>query len=292
MLYGRDRLLLALTALGLCGFPLAASAKDTLTLGMAVEPSGLDPTIAAPTAIREVTWGNVFEGLVTIDEKGSIKPLLATSWTVSPDGLVYTFKLRPAVTFHNGTPFDSGIVKFSLDRARAADSTNAQKRFFEPIDHIDTPDNMTAVIALKQPSGLFVYHLGWGDAVMVDPKTVATNKTAPVGTGPFKFASWQRGNQVKLVRNDAYWDKGVPNLSAVTFRFIGDPQAQAAALRGVRRRCPLQDVRRRHATQARGRPQQPQESPRQREGSAGADERHRPQDRDRGRLFGVWHADR
>ena len=94
--------------------------KDTLIVGMAVEPSGLDPTISAPVAIREVTWGNIYEGLVTIDKDGKIKPLLATEWTVSPDGLTYTFKLRPGVKFHNGTPFDSSIVKFSLDRARAA----------------------------------------------------------------------------------------------------------------------------------------------------------------------------
>jgi peptide/nickel transport system substrate-binding protein len=150
---------------------------------------------------------------------------------VSPDGLTYTFKLRPGVKFHNGTPFDSSIVKFSLDRARAPDSTNAQKQFFEPIASVETPDALTAVIKLKHPAGLFVYWLGWGDAVMIDPKTVATNKTEPVGTGPFKFKEWERGNRVVLVRNDDYWDKGVPKLSSVTFRFIGDAQAQAAALR-------------------------------------------------------------
>ncbi|MGO4837942.1 ABC transporter substrate-binding protein, partial [Rhizobiaceae sp. 2RAB30] len=152
-------------------------------------------------------------------------------WSVSDDGLTYTFKLRPDVKFHNGTAFDSSIVKFSLDRARAADSTNAQKQFFEPIDSIETPDPLTAVIKLKMPTGLFVYHLAWGDAVMVDPKTVDTNKTEPVGTGPFKFKSWQRGDRVEIVRNDDYWDAGVPKLSSVTFRFIGDAQAQAAALR-------------------------------------------------------------
>ncbi len=222
---------LAFTAFALIAGASLASAKDTLTLGLPIEPTGLDPTISAPVAIREVTWGNVYEGLTTIDKDGKVQPLLATSWTVSPDGLTYTFKLREGVTFHNGTPFDSSIVKFSLDRARAADSTNAQKQFFEPIESIETPDPLTAVITLKEPAGLFTYHLGWGDAVMIDPKTVETNKTAPIGTGPFKFKDWQRGDRVELVRNEDYWDKGVPKLSAVTFRFIGDPQAQAAALR-------------------------------------------------------------
>jgi peptide/nickel transport system substrate-binding protein len=231
MITQRTGLRLAFAALALFSSVSFAAAKDTLTLGLPVEPTGLDPTISAPVAIREVTWGNIYEGLVTLDKDGKVKPLLATEWTTSPDGLTYTFKLRPGVTFHNGTPFDSAIVKFSLDRARAPDSTNAQKQFFEPIEVIETPDPMTAIIKLKQPSGLFVYHLAWGDAVMIDPKTVDANKTDPVGTGPFKFKSWQRGNQVEMVRNDGYWDKGVPKLSAVTFRFIADAQAQAAALR-------------------------------------------------------------
>lgn len=208
-----------------------ASAKDTLTLGLPIEPTGLDPTISAPVAIREVTWGNIYEGLTTIDKDGKVQPLLATQWTVSDDGLVYTFKLREGVKFHNGTEFDASIVKFSLDRARADDSTNAQKQFFEPIESIETPDPLTVVITLKAPTGLFAYHLAWGDAVMVDPKTVETNKTEPVGTGPFRFKSWQRGDRVEVVRNDDYWDAGVPKLAAVTFRFIGDAQAQAAALR-------------------------------------------------------------
>lgn len=222
---------LAAVALALASGLAPASAKDTLTLGLPVEPSGLDPTAAAPTAIRDVTWGNVFEGLTTLDETGTVKPLLATDWTVSPDGLAYTFHLRPNVRFHDGTPFDASVVRFTLDRARSPQSTNAQKQFFEPIDAIETPDPATVVIKLKHPAGLFPYRLAWGDAVMVDPKAADTNATAPVGTGPFKFKDWQRGDHVDLVRNDDYWDKGVPKLAAVTFRFIGDAQAQTAALR-------------------------------------------------------------
>lgn len=208
-----------------------AFAKDTAILALPIEPAGLDPTISAPVAIREVTWGNVYEGLVGLTEDNQVKPLLATEWTISDDGLTYTFKLREGVKFHNGVPFDASVVKFSLDRARAEDSTNAQKQFFEPIEAIETPDEHTAVIRLKQPTGLFLYHLAWGDAVMVEPGSAESNRTDPVGTGPFKFASWQRGSKVELVRNDDYWEQGVPRLSAVTFRFIGDAQAQSSALR-------------------------------------------------------------
>ena len=223
-------------ALAAAGFLLlqahpAAAAKNTLTVGLVVEPEGLDPTIAAPTVIREVTWLNIYEGLVRLDENGHVLPLLAQSWTVSDDGLTYIFKLQPGVKFHDGTPFDSSIVKFSLDRARAPDSTNAQKQFFEPIDSITTPHPLTVVIKLKHPTGLFLYWLAWGDSVMVAPKTVATNKTHPIGTGPFKFKQWVQGDHIVLERNPDYWQQGKPKLDSVTFRFISDAQAQAAALR-------------------------------------------------------------
>lgn len=220
-----------LAAAVLLGALAPAVAKDTLVLGLQVEPPGLDPTVAAPTAIREVVWGNLFEGLVTLDRAGRVQPLLAKSWAVSPDRLTYTFKLQPGVTFHNGTPFEAGVVKFSLDRARAAGSTNAQKQFFEPIASVEAPDPLTAVVTLKHPVGLFLYWLAWGDAVMVEPRTADGNRTAPVGTGPFMFKAWQRGDHVDLVRNPNYWRAGVPQLASVTFRFIGDPQAEAAALR-------------------------------------------------------------
>lgn len=221
----------AWAAVMVAGASVPACAKNSLVVGMAVEPPGLDPTVAAPAIIRELTWGNLFEGLVTLDRDGHLQPLLAKSWTLSADGLTYTFKLQPGVTFHNGTPFDASVVKFSLDRARSPQSTNAQKQFFEPVDSIETPDPLTAVIRLKHPAGLFLYWLAWGDAVMVEPKSAATNRTQPVGTGPFVFKDWQRGDHVDLVRNPRYWRAGVPRLSQVTFRFIGDPQAESAALR-------------------------------------------------------------
>lgn len=210
----------------------AEAAKTTLNLGMSVEPTGLDPTIAAPVAIGQVTWQNVFEGLVSIDEAGKVQPQLAKSWEISPDGLTYTFKLQSGVTFHDGEAFDSAAAKFALDRARGEDSVNPQKRFFAAIASIDTPDAETLVLHLSAPTGSLMYWLGWPASVMVGPKSAADDKTTPVGTGPFKFSTWAKGDHVELVKNGDYWNKaGAAKLDKVTFRFINDPQAQAAALK-------------------------------------------------------------
>ena len=210
----------------------AEAAKATLNLGMTIEPTGLDPTIAAPVAIGQVTWQNVFEGLVTVDEAGKVQPQLAKSWEISPDGLTYTFKLQTGVTFHDGEAFDSASAKFALDRVRGADSVNPQKRFFASIASIDTPDPETLVLHLSAPTGSLLYWLGWPASVMVAPNTAAGDKTKPIGTGPFKFVSWAKGDKVELERSRDYWDKAASvKLDRVTFRFIADPQAQAAALK-------------------------------------------------------------
>jgi peptide/nickel transport system substrate-binding protein len=211
-------------------FP-AEAAKTSLVVGMAIEPPGLDPTIAAPVAIREVTWVNLYEGLVRLDRDGRVQPLLATSWEVSADGKSYTFHLQAGVKFHDGTTFDSSDVKFAFDRARAPNSTNAQKQIFAPIESIERPDPLTVRIALKEPSGNFLYYLAWGDAVIVAPESAENNRATPVGTGPFRFKSWARGDRVELVRNPDYWQSGKVKVESVTFRFINDPQAQVAAVR-------------------------------------------------------------
>ena len=206
-----------------------AQPKSTLTVGMVLEPPGLDPTAGAASAIREITYANLYEGLTRIDRKGEVQPSLAESWTISPDGLTYTFKLISGVKFHDGAPFDCSVVKFSYDRAAAPDSVNAQKQLFEPIASTECPDSQTAVVKLKRPTALFLFDMGWGDAVMVSPKSAATNKTHPVGTGPFRFKQWVQGDHVELERNPDYWGSR-PKLSAVTFKFISDPSAATAAV--------------------------------------------------------------
>ena len=207
----------------------AAQAKDTLSLGMVLEPPNLDPTAGAASAIREVTYQNLFQGLTRIDRDGAVQPDLARSWTVSPDGLTYTFVLQPGVKFHDGAAFDCSVVQFSYGRAMAPDSTNAQKGLFAPIARVDCPDRLTARVTLKQPASNFLFDMGWGDAVMISPASAAGNKTHPVGTGPFRFRRWVQGDRVELERNPGYW-AAVPKLSAVTFRFIADPAAATTAM--------------------------------------------------------------
>ncbi len=206
-----------------------AAAKDVLVVGEVLEPPGLDPTANAAAGIRQVTYANLYEGLVRIAEDGSVKPLLAESWTVSDDRLTYSFKLRQGVKFHDGEPFDCPVVKFSYERAVAPDSANAQKGLFEPIARTECPDPTTAVVTLKRPTSNFLFDMGWGDAVMIAPKSAAGNRTRPVGTGPFRFKRWVQGDRVELERNPDYWGEPA-KLAGVTFRFVSDPSAAAAAI--------------------------------------------------------------
>ena len=206
-----------------------AFAQTSITVGMQLEPPNLDPTGGAAAAIDEVVYANLFEGLTRYQSDGSIAPGLAESWEISDDGTVYTFALREGVTFHDGTTFDAEDVKFSLDRARAEDSTNAQKALFAGITDVTVVDPLTVQVTLAAPNGGFITNMAWGDAVIVAPESVDQAATAPVGTGPFRFSRWVQGDRVELVRNADYWG-AAPALEQATFQFISDPTAAFAAV--------------------------------------------------------------
>lgn len=220
---------LALAGVSFLALPAVAQQKDSVTLCMTLEPPILDPTQGAAQAIKEVTYGNIFEGLVGIDRAGKIVPKLAESWTISPDALVYTFKLRSGVKYHDGAELTSADVKFSFDRAVAPDSKNATKKVFAPIKSIETPDATTVKITLSEPSANFLFGLGYGDSSILNPKSVADASTKPVGTGAYKFVEWSRGNRLVYTRNDAYWGTK-PAIKDVIYRFMPDAQAQMAAI--------------------------------------------------------------
>lgn len=206
-----------------------AQADTGLIVGVQLEPPHLDPTSAAAGAIDQVLYSNVFEGLTRFGPDGSVNPGLAASWDISEDGLRYTFNLREGVAFHDGTAMDAEDVVFSLDRARAEDSTNAQKALFAEIESVEAVDPTTVRVTLSTANGSFLFNMAWGDAVIVASESIENIKTNPVGTGAFKFANWVQGDQIELVRNEAYW--GTPaNLETATFKFISDPTAAFAAM--------------------------------------------------------------
>ncbi len=223
------RTLLSASAMALFAGLGAAQAQTNITIGMQLEPPNLDPTGGAAEAIDSVVYANIFQGLTRFTADGSVIPDLATSWTISDDGLVYTFSLQDGVTFHDGSAFDAEDVKFSLDRARAEDSTNAQKALYTGIADVTVVDPTTVQVTLTQPDGSLLFNLALGDAVIVAPETAATNANNPVGTGPFTFVDWVQGDRVDLARNASYWGTA-PALETATFRFISDPTAAFAAM--------------------------------------------------------------
>jgi len=221
--------ILAAAALTLGSSAAAFAARTDIVVGLPLEPPHLDPTAGAAAAIDEIGYANIFEGLTRIGSKGEVLPGLAESWEISDDGKVYTFKLRTGVKFHDGSDFNADDVKFSLDRARAENSTNAQKPLFAQIDTVEAVDPATVKVTLKQPQGAFLYNMGWGDAVIVGSESAETNKEKPVGTGPFKFVNWAKGSSITIEKNPDYW--GEPAfLDKAEFRVITDAAAAIPAL--------------------------------------------------------------
>ncbi len=221
--------MLGVSAVALCAGLGVAQAQDNITIAMQLEPPHLDPTSAAAQAIDSVVYTNIFEGLTRFMGDGSVVPGLAASWDISDDGLTYTFKLHDGVTFHDGSTMDAEDVKFSLDRARAEDSTNAQKALFSAITSVDVDDPLTVKLTLSEPNGNLLFNLAWGDAVIVAPESIENIKTNPVGTGAYTFTNWVQGDRIDLTRNDAYWGDA-PALASATFKFISDPTAAFAAM--------------------------------------------------------------
>ncbi|MEQ9639498.1 MAG: ABC transporter substrate-binding protein [Alphaproteobacteria bacterium] len=210
--------------------PTAALAKDTLTLAMTLEPAGLDPTTRAEAAIGQIVLYNVFETLTKINEDATVSPGLAKSWTLADDGKTYTFKLHEGVKFHDGTALDSGDVKFTFERSAAEDSANKRKKYFTNMASIETPDATTVVITLKEPRPTFLFNMGEANSVILAPESVETDATNPVGTGPFKFVKWTKGDSLVLEKNPDHRDAANVQLTKVTYKFINDASAQVAAL--------------------------------------------------------------
>jgi peptide/nickel transport system substrate-binding protein len=209
----------------------AQGKKDSVTLAMVLEPTGLDPTMAPAAAIGEIVHYNVLEGLTKINVDGSVTPLLAESWSMDPDGKSYTFKLKKGVKFSDGEPFDSAAVKFSFERAKDEKSTNKAKgALFNNISSISAPDPHTVILTLNDADGNFLFRMGENTAVVLHPTSAANAATKPIGTGPYVLEDWKKGNSVTLSKWDGFRDAKAIKIKRVTFRFINDPAARVAAL--------------------------------------------------------------
>lgn len=206
------------------------STKAKAIIGIIQEPTSLDPTSAATASIALLLLGNVYEGLVRLDPAGKIVPGLATKWDVSTDGTSYTFHLAQNVKWHDGGAFSAQDVKYSWDRAQDPANKNPHVDYWAPVTSVAVVDDHTVKVTLKAFSFNWLFHMTAGSAAIVSSKTQAANATSPIGTGPFKFANWNRGAVLSLTRNDAYWgDKS--KLKDVDFTFITDANAMNNALR-------------------------------------------------------------
>jgi peptide/nickel transport system substrate-binding protein len=220
------------TAAPAASLPSGAGIRLRVVVGIIQEPTSLDPTADATNAISVCLRDNVYEGLVRLDGSGKLVGQLAKSWEQAPDGKAVTFHLQDGVKWHDGSPFSAEDVKFSWERAAdpKAKPVNPHREYRDPVQVVDIVEPGTVRVRLKAPSDNWLFHMTAGSASIVSSKSVGANATNPVGTGPFRFASWNRGATLALARDDAYWGKKAV-LANVDFRFISDAQAMNNGLK-------------------------------------------------------------
>lgn len=212
----------------------------TAIIGLGAEPQGLNPALTSATP-DTLSGCMIYEGLLTMSNKDgqeTVEPLLAKSWEVSDDGLTYTFHLRDA-KWQDGKPFTSEDVRYTLEEVAAKFSPMFSTQVGSNLLGVDTPDEHTAIIRLKDPyapllktlnctysAPILPSHLFKGTDVKTNPATTQH----PVGTGPFRFESWQRGSHISLVRNEDYWAQGKPYLDGLIIRILPNAGGRIQAL--------------------------------------------------------------
>src|SRR6266700_8286501 len=212
--------------------PAAVSSKPKAIVGIIQEPTSMDPTADATASIATTLRDNLYEGLVRLDGSGKLVGSLAKTWDVSTDGTVVTFHLVSGAKWHDGTPFTAQDVKFSWERAADANTQppSPHRDYWAPVNAIDVPDDATVNVTLSTYSHNWLFHMAAGSACIVSSASAATNTTNPIGTGPFKFGSWNRGASLTLTGNNDYWGNKA-KLTDVEFRFFSDGNAANNALK-------------------------------------------------------------
>ena len=231
--------LLAATALALVSPAAAQTPPNVLVVVQIAEPASLDPHVS--TAANDFRIAvNLYDGLVR-NKSGTleIEPALATDWTISDDGLEYTFNLREGVSFHDGTPFNADAVKFNFDRMLDETHPYADTGpfplsfFFSAVETVEVIDDLTVKFTLNEAFAPFMSNLASATGLIVSPAAVeqygADYGRNPVGTGPYKIADWVDGEYIKLVAHDDYFG-GKPTAKSVTFVEVPEVSARIAGL--------------------------------------------------------------
>lgn len=237
----------ATTAAGTAAPASPATAANTPKRGgtavivMSADPGPLNPAITTAGGTHTVT-DQIFNGLVGLDDNLNPIPELAASWQVSADGKTYTFKLQPNVLWHDSQPFTAADVKFTFETALLKFHARTKAALEAVLDGIDAPDPGTVVFRFKQPYGPFLQRLDVVEASII-PKHLYGGKdlekdpatAKPVGTGPFKFVDYVKGDRVTLERNPTYFKKDasgtqLPYLDKAIMRIIPNSTTAVQAL--------------------------------------------------------------
>ncbi len=216
------------------GAPCAAEPRrgGTLIAAFSADPAGFDPQ-RGPSGMSHVVIEQVYSTLMALDPDAKPYPELAESYEMAPDGLSYTFHLRKDVKFHNGDPLTAEDVKFSFDRLRAKDLGYSYGAQVETIDSIDVVDPLTVSFKLSKPTGPFLVYMAFPGSSIVPKKLVESGhdlNAHPVGSGPFKFVSYQPRTAIKFERNADYFQAGKPYFDAMEYRIISDITALTNAV--------------------------------------------------------------
>lgn len=205
--------------------------ESVLRVALQTNPNTIEPATGDTRTASNVAW-SIFSSLVWLNDEGVIVPALAESWDISDDGLVYTFKLREDVVFHNGYPFTADDVVFTWERGQGSDITYRED--FLAIAEMTKLDDYTVEARLDAPNAflLLVMNEHWGIMSKQYHDEVGEEGYLqnPVGTGPFKFIEWRTGDRIVLEANEDYWEDGYPKVDKIEFRPIPDTSTRFAAL--------------------------------------------------------------
>jgi peptide/nickel transport system substrate-binding protein len=202
-----------------------------IVVAITADPPGWDPTASTSQEIPRVVYHNVFEGLVRFDSSGAIVPALAESWNISDDGLTWTFQIREGVMFHDGSALTLDDIAAKFARAQDPDSGHTHPEYYTAIADVATDEMAnTVTFTLSGTNSSLLYNLARPDSIIYPAAAAETQRSQPIGTGPFRFVSYLEGSEVRLERFDDYYLEGVPYLDAAVYRIISDPNTRFAAL--------------------------------------------------------------